>query len=102
MWNQILKMCAVLTSHGVSVDVAKLYHPSILATKVSRKRLERLVFLNGRFGSIRPASPAKKLQATNTTGEASMYDDRQKTSKEKMIAYRKYQLMKTEEYKRTG
>jgi PfaB family protein len=102
LWTQILKMCAVLTSHGVAVDIAKLYHPDILAASAPRKRLQRLITLNGRFGSMRPATPAKKRKGTRSTGEPSMDDDRQKTSREKMIAYRNYQLMKTEEYKKTG
>ena len=64
LYSQVLKMCAVLISHGVAVDVSKLYHPDDMKERVPRKRLQRYIEINGRFGNIRPPSPVKKKRPT--------------------------------------
>ena len=59
-------MCAVLISHGVTVDVSKLYHPDDMKERVPRKRLQRYIEINGRFDNIRPPSPVKKKRPTES------------------------------------
>ena len=59
MWNQILRMSAVLVSHGIPINLKNLYHANVGKPLAKQSRLQREVVLNGRFGSSRPKSPVK-------------------------------------------
>merc|ERR1711871_86470 len=59
MWNQILRMSAVMVSHGIPMNLKNMYHANVGKPVAKQSRLQREVVLNGRFGSSRPKSPVK-------------------------------------------
>merc|ERR1711871_1482213 len=59
MGAQILKMSAVLLSHGININLSNLYHANSATALKERSRLQRKIVLNGRFGTNRPKSPVK-------------------------------------------
>ena len=72
LWNQILKMSAVLISHGVAINLSNLYHSSSGIQVEKRSRLQRKIVLNGRFGSPRPKSPVKSSRNKMSNSSTSM------------------------------